>query len=186
MHDVFDLEQFIQSMIETVVWCRHRLNETNNDKALWSLIDTNINLVHVSDEEIKQHCERIIAERSNRVHYIEIPKYEDLLPVIRQGRLMIFFYPCTMNMGTAQIVSDEYFDFSNYPPCDTWVYHVDENPDENRVEYLIAWVPPQFLERAQEGVETTPDESILWVTDLTDREIPREFSEALKTANVWI
>lgn len=82
MPDTFDLEPFIQSLIETVVWCQHQLNGTDNHEALWSLIDENISLVHLPDEAIKQHCARVIAERSNRVHHLGIPAYKDLLPVI--------------------------------------------------------------------------------------------------------
>lgn len=98
---------------------------------------------------------------------------------------MIFFYQCTTNDGYPQAESDNYFDFKNYPPCDTWIGHIDESQDK-LCAYLIAWVPPQFVDQADGAIQGCADESILWVTDLSDSLLAAPVKEALKAANLWI
>lgn len=182
MSDHFDLEAFIQSLIETVVWCRHHLEGQEGD-VTWSLTGDESELWHLTDEQLKQHSERIIAERSEKVKSLVMPSYGDILPIIQQGRFLIFYPGTTTSDGVAKIVSDGYFDYDNYPPWDTWVYYKVEDNHSVYLGSLIAWVAPEFVGRVRHAIESCSDESILW---LTDHRNTISFREALKAANLWI
>lgn len=185
MPDAIDLEPFIQSLIETVVWCRHQLDRREGDVS-WPLTGAESVLWNLSDEMLKQHCAHIIADRSQRVSALERPDDEALRPIIEQGQLLILYSGTATSDGVAQIETSGYFDFDNYPPWDTWVYYQTENKQRDQVGYLIAWVAPEFIDGVHGAIESCADESILWLTDLTDKDLSVSVKEALKAAHLWI
>ena len=63
------------------------------------------------------------------------------------------------------------------PPYDTWVWMVrnvrsftyaDGAKGEMEVNYLVAWVPPDFIRLANAGVAVNPEKCILWLDTLDD------------------
>ena len=68
------------------------------------------------------------------------------------------------------------------PPWDTWVdYCKDEqsNIDSFDSEYLIAWVPPEFVGLANEGIAVNPEQCIQWLSDTSV-----ELANALRAENL--
>jgi hypothetical protein len=77
----------------------------------------------------------------------------------------------------AEAVSEGFFDVNNIPPCDTWVWMVrnirtfkyaDGEQGETEANYLVSWVPPDFIPLATRGVEANPEECIRWLDTLDD------------------
>jgi len=79
--------------------------------------------------------------------------------------------------GVAEQVSKGFFDVNNIPPYDTWVWMVrnvrtfeyaDGAKGETEANYLVAWVPPEFIPLARAGVDANPEGCILWLDTLDD------------------
>lgn len=89
----------------------------------------------------------------------------DALP--EGGRLLAYFPDEDLACGAAEAASRGYFDINNVPPWDTWVLMIEQpdQPRDSRGNCLIAWVPPAFVSRAQQGIEANPEECIGWLDD---------------------
>ena len=91
------------------------------------------------------------------------------------GRLLAYFPFDSCGCGAAEKASRCFFDIDNMPPFDTWVWLVEEMkaitfPDgstaETEANWLVACVPPAFLEQAQRGIDANPEKCIRWVDEL--------------------
>ncbi len=91
--------------------------------------------------------------------------------VLGGGRLMLYDLEQNLFDGAAQSASHGFFSVDNAPPYDMWLAYVIE---QNRYvmegrewndTYLLAWVPPDFLELASAGIEVNPEECIRWAED---------------------
>ena len=69
------------------------------------------------------------------------------------------------------------FSMSTIPPYDTWVWMVrnlrtfeyaDGAKGEMDANFLVAWVPPDFIPLASAGVEVNPEKCILWLDTMDD------------------
>jgi hypothetical protein len=114
-------------------------------------------------------------ERSGRLRsrgQRDLPPVTDLCG----GRLLAYFPDDNLADGFAQTVSKGFFDVDNIPPYDTWVWIVDDTRHfkyadgvngELQANYLVAWVPPDFFEFADSGVDANPEGCIQWL-DMLD------------------
>jgi hypothetical protein len=100
------------------------------------------------------------------------------------GRLLVFDPWLSLGSAEAWTSSGGYIDTDNLPPWDTWVAQILEpspcpRPDSRRPtpHYLVAWVPPAFVQRAAWAIETSSDRSLLWLSDV-DSPFVRELREA--------
>jgi hypothetical protein len=93
------------------------------------------------------------------------------------GRLIAYFPDDNLFDGMAEAVSEGFFDVNNIPPYDTWVWMVrnirtfkyaDSEQGETEANYLVSWVPPDFIPLATRGVEANPEECIVWLDTLDD------------------
>ena len=66
--------------------------------------------------------------------------------------------------GAAEAESRGYFDVNNTPPWDTWVAFI-HYPNSSEQSYLVAWVPPEFIELAHAGIQVIPEECVKWLVD---------------------
>ena len=103
----------------------------------------------------------------------------DLPPVtdLCGGRLLAYFPDDNLACGVAEAESQGFFDVDNIPRYDTWVWMVrnlrafaykDGAKGEMEANYLVAWVPPDFIELASGGIEVNPEECIRWLDTLED------------------
>ncbi|WP_254330704.1 hypothetical protein [Corallococcus exiguus] len=88
---------------------------------------------------------------------------------LQGGRLLVFFPDDTLSDGVSDQVTRGFFDEHNVPPWDTWVGMFREDPesDTQSADYLIAWVPPVFLDSVAQGIFVNPEQCIQWLEDST-------------------
>jgi hypothetical protein len=108
------------------------------------------------------------------------------------GRLVAFDPEATLSDGVANQDSEGFFDDDNCPPYDTWVLYVYEEaygrsfipPRPQKWEsfesYLVAWVPPWFLERVDWGIAVNPEVCIMWLD-----EMDTPFAQALRERGLF-
>ncbi len=82
------------------------------------------------------------------------------------GRLLVYEPDQNLSDGAASLASEGFFDAENAPPWDIWLVCVTEAIRRKKRSYLLAWVPPEFLELATAGIEANPEECIRWVEDV--------------------
>ena len=79
----------------------------------------------------------------------------------------MYFPDADLCDGAAEAESRGFFDAFNTPPWGTWAAFVSEEKYANRsyANYLVAWVPPVFLEDAASGVVVNPEQCIQWLDE---------------------
>jgi hypothetical protein len=92
-----------------------------------------------------------------------------LAPVQRtvgDGRLLLYFPDAELADGAAEAESCGFFDVNNAPPHATWVgiFQDRSASDDSYATYLLAWVPPAFIELADRGIAVNPEECIAWLS----------------------
>ena len=98
------------------------------------------------------------------------------------GRLLIYFPEDNLCCGAAEQETLGFFDVDNVPPWDTWVTYFDEQQSNLGLydkEYLIAWIPSEFVYLADRGIYYNPEQCIQWLSDTTV-----ELAKALRAANL--
>lgn len=83
------------------------------------------------------------------------------------GRLLVYFPDADLTDGAAEAVTGGFFDVFNTPPWDTWVAYFEEPPASapRYNAYVIAYIPPQFVQLAAEGIQVNPELCIRWLSD---------------------
>ena len=81
------------------------------------------------------------------------------------GRLLVYFPDADLCDGAAQLESKGFLDVHNCPPWGTWVgFFADaRKSDDAYANYLVAWIPPEFLTLVSAGIDMNPEECILWL-----------------------
>lgn len=82
---------------------------------------------------------------------------------------MIYFPDANLCDGAAELESKGFLDVENAPPWDTWV-GLGVDAVNSRIggyeTYLVAWVPPQFIEYVSAGIRVNPEKCIAWLDDV--------------------
>ena len=82
------------------------------------------------------------------------------------GRLLAYFPEMNLYDGAAEIETLGFLDIENLPAWDTWIAYFEEYADRDYCGfYLVAWIPPQFVEIVSNGIYVNPEECILWLSD---------------------
>lgn len=163
---------FIRSLTETAAWC---LQVGNIADPKTSLRTFEPRTPPLTSQDTQVFC--VSLDRSRRLRSIG---QGDLAPVtdLRGGRLLAYFPDYNLADGYAEEVSKGYFDVDNIPPYDTWVWMVENVENVTRddgttvrmpANFLVAWVPPVFLEIANKGVRGNPEECIAWLDELDNQ-----------------
>jgi hypothetical protein len=82
-----------------------------------------------------------------------------------RGRFLLFYPEHNLEDGAAQAASRGFFEWDNVPPWDIWLASIVDGYEEFQI-YLIAWVPPEFLELASDGIDVNPEKCIRWAEDV--------------------
>jgi hypothetical protein len=166
-----DQRLFIKRLTETIAWCREAGSPSQPS--------TSLRACRVVPDDLTSqthHVFRVCLERSRR---LSDSRKRDLSPVadLHGGRLLAYFPDDNLACGTAEAESQGFFDVDNIPPHDTWVWMVrnvrtfaypDGARGEMNVNYLVAWVPPDFIQLASAGLAVNPEACILWLDTLDD------------------
>jgi hypothetical protein len=150
---------FWQRVAETIAWCQPRIVPSSPRDCLRTAAFRGRPL-----EGSFRDCVLSVARA----------RQQDLGPIrleparsLAGGRLLVYFPDADLCDGGAEIASQGFFDVYNTPPSGTWVAFVMEpdNANISYAQYLIAWIPPAFLELAAAGVLANPEQCIRWLDE---------------------
>ena len=184
-----DASDIHQRVLDTVVWCSIH---ANNEDLHGSLRSSELQPRHydASREWGRYQWEQLVDERvkivdtlSDRRASLVNQSNSDIPHVVRtlgEGRFIIYLPDDNLYDGGAEVYSHGYFDTDNAPPWDTWIAYVTEecqisggglkalDPTSNAYRsFLLAWVPPQFIEIAHLGIWANPEKCIQWAEDVS-------------------
>src|SRR5262249_18335876 len=85
------------------------------------------------------------------------------------GRLLIYEPGSNLCDGAAAVETEGFFDGDNMPPWDTgfWVGDKRVRGRHRRPRpytHLLGWVPPRFLDAADDGIKVNPEQCIYWAS----------------------
>jgi len=147
------LEPFWESLAKTIAWCLPKVDLTSPALCLRS---------HESRPRIFTTGHLNTTAEALRHRYGAPPPAptRDLCG----GRLLVYWPDMDLADGAAEAESRGFFDVNNCPPWDTWVAFV-QYPAEHEQSYLVAWVPREFIELADAGIQVIPEECVKWLAD---------------------
>jgi hypothetical protein len=169
------LEQFHYRLAQTIFWCAPRADKLNPKTSL----RTAELRPHLLEENRSSAVNTVIDARElyggKDIRKATVP------PDLGGGRLLIYFPNNDLACGTAEQETAGFFDVNNVPPWDTWVAYLQDeyNLDSFDSEYLIAWVPPEFVSIANEGIDVNPEQCIMWLSDTSV-----ELAKSLRAENL--
>jgi hypothetical protein len=154
----FDDVPFEQRLAETIRWCssRGRIEDPRHSLRSESLQPRLLERDRASAVRIVASC------RANLAGSLPMPVDGDTL---RGCRLLVYFPDADLSDGAAEVASAGFFDVHNAPPWDTWVA-LSKQPsadDRSFQQYVISWVPRDFLQLAQNGIDVNPEACIRWL-----------------------
>lgn len=171
LDSIEDERQFVTRLTETIAWCTSAGSLLRPDTSLRTCRQAHCDL---SSQDYQVFL--VALERSRR---LSLSGKRSLPPVasLCGGRLVAYFPNDNLFDGCAEVESKGFFDVDNIPPHDTWVWMVrnsrirqlaDGRNWEHEANYLVAWVPPDFIQLAGRGVDANPEECVLWLETLED------------------
>lgn len=164
-------QQFIRSLTEAIAWCGEA-GSLSQPKT--SLRSCKRDLEDLSSQS--HQVFRVSLERSDR---LRSAGKRNLRPAtdLCGGRLLAYFPDESLACGMAEVESLGFFDANNVPPYDTWVWMVrnvrtftrDHGARwEEEVNYLVTWIPPEFIPLATGGMKVNPEQCIMWLDTMDD------------------
>jgi hypothetical protein len=174
--DTQTLERFKIRLLQTIFWCAPRADQASPANSLRTL-ELRPGLL----EENRSSAVNTVVYARERFGGEHI-RTATTPPALGGGRLLVYFPNCDLACGAAEQETAGFFDINNVPPWDTWVDYIqDEKPniDSFDTEYLIAWVPPELVSLADEGITVNPEQCILWLVDTSV-----EVAKALRAENL--
>jgi hypothetical protein len=178
LNAVREQQEFVRRLTETISWCRD-LGSLSHPK-------TSLRTCKRELQDLESQHTQVFRVALERAHRLRGAGKRDLAPVIDLcgGRLLAYFPDDNLACGVAEAESLGFFDVDNIPPHDTWVWltpnvrsftYEDGAKGEMNMNYLVAWVPPEFIPLASGGVKVNPEECIVWLDALAD-----EFTQSLR------
>lgn len=186
-------EFFINSLLETAEHCSYQILQVQNLLPL--LGHTSLSEFWQQDYSIflrdpafrvphllyaadffgsrKAAVEALVRQRSLPVHSRhDLNFYTNIENPITAGRLLVFNPTKTLWEG-ATMAETPYFGIGDEPAWDTWITYVQE-PGSNKdwSEYLISWVPSEFISEVQDGINAMSTNGLSWLSDI-DTEFSR-------------
>lgn len=160
--DTQTLEQFKIRLAQTIFWCAPRADKAS---PATSLRTTELRPGLLAEN--RSSTVNTVVHKRELFGGVDIRK-ATIPTALGGGRLLVYFPNNDLACGAAEQETAGFFDINNVPPWDTWVdFCHDEtiNVDSFDTEYLIAWVPPDFVSLANAGIEVNPEQCILWLSD---------------------
>ena len=155
-----DMVPFEVRLAETITFCAPRANPSDPVGCL--RIEDLRPLPHTRDrDDSVVH----VAMRRHSIYDGNVRPAIDRA-VLRGGRLLVYFPDADLSDGAAEVASRGFLDVYNAPPWATWIAHRDDGRgDVNFDSYLIAWVPPCFIDGVSAGIRVNPEACIEWLED---------------------
>ena len=171
LSNIHDQQKFLKRLTETVLWCR--------DVGSLSEPRTSLRACKPTQGDLKSQDHQVFSVSLERSRRLSSSGRANLQPItgLCGGRFLAYFPDDNLADGVAEVESEGFFDVDNIPPYDTWVWMVrnlrtfeygDGTQAEMEANYLVAWVPPDFVSLASAGVKVNPEECILWLDTMDD------------------
>ena len=169
------LERLETRLAQTIFWCTPRADLSNPSSSL----RTPQLRPHLLEEN--RFCAiESVANARELFGGVEIRK-ATIPNNLAGGRLLIYFSNDDLACGAAEQQTEGFFDVNNVPPWDTWVAYLKDarSAECYDTEYLIAWIPREFVPLADEGITVNPERCIRWLNDT-----PVELVNVLRAENL--
>lgn len=150
--------EFKVRLAQTIYWCERRSKLSSPASSLRTM-------------ELRPSL--LEKNRVSAVEFVVNTRELHGLPEIREatipdrlagGQLLVYFPDDDLACGAAEYETDGFFDVNNVPPWDTWVTYIENAYNgEYDTEYLVAWIPREFVELANRGVYVNPEQCIQWL-----------------------
>jgi hypothetical protein len=149
------LEPFWRTLGEAISWCEPRVDLANPQGCLRDASIAPATL----ERSYFSAAGSVFSHRRHRARAVKVQSW------LAGGRLLVYFPDAQLADGAAEAESDGFFDIHDAPPWGTWVAMIedDSGQDDCTSVYLVAWVPPAFLEHAHRGIQVNPEECIAWL-----------------------
>ena len=124
----------------------------------------------------RKMVEHVIAERRRRVTHESALPFDNCLH-LDGGRLLAYFLDCSNFNGLAAYSTAYFLDFNDTPPWDAWVDVIRTPPIESESQFdelLVAWIPREFIEIADEGPQIECNSILMWVDEPISGVVPEE------------
>src|SRR5262249_10082923 len=156
LNNVHDQRKFIEQLTQAIAWCREA----------GSLLQprTSLRTCKCEPNDLESQSLQVFSVSLERSRRLRASGQHHLPPVTDRcgGRLSAYFPDDNLFDGVAEPESRGFFDVCNIPPYDTWVWMVrnmrafayaDGARGEMEGNYLVAWVPPDFIQLASSGID---------------------------------
>jgi hypothetical protein len=174
--DTEAVKQFKVRLAQTIFWCASRADRANPATAL----RTPELRPRLLEENRSSAVNTVVCARQ-LFGGVDIRK-ATIPTALGGGRLLVYFPNDDLACGAAEHETAGFFDVNNVPPWDTWVDFLEDqqpNIDSFDTEYLVAWVPPELVSLADQGIAANPEQCILWLSDTSV-----ELVKTLRTENL--
>ena len=159
--DAQAFKQFHTRLAQTIFWCAPRADKANPSTSL----RTPELRPRLLEENRSSAVDTVVYARE-LYGGVDIRK-ATITPDLGGGRLLIYFPNSDLACGAAEQETAGFFDINNVPPWDIWVAYLHDkyNSESFDTEYLVSWVPPEFVSLANEGIDVNPEQCIMWLSD---------------------
>ena len=153
------VQNFKSHLAQTILWCASRVDTANPKDCL----RTPELRPRVFERDRFSAVDFVASERKLQggVEFRDAQSPKGLC----SGDLLAYFPETNLYDGAAEIHTDGFLDVDNLPGWDTWVAFFEDESETNYGSYLIAWIPPEFVELVSEGIAYNPEECIMWLAD---------------------
>jgi hypothetical protein len=148
------LDILLQRLTEVIDWCAPR--------ALLSDPKHCLRTPELAPEPLAGSRKDVVCSVARRRHFELRWPEPRLAKSLGGGRLLGYEPDRNLSCGAAEGMTGGFFDCLNVPPWDTWVAYLYEVGGK---EYLLAWIPPAFIELVAGGISVNPEECIWWVDE---------------------
>jgi hypothetical protein len=162
LHSLGDDQPFELRLAETIAWCSARARP---DEPAASLRSDRLQ-PWVLETDRATAVRRVLESRASTDRDVRAASPVSSASDLAGGRLLLYFPDANLADGAAEAETGGFFDIENVPPWDTWVgLFRDERADISYADYLVSWVPREFVASVDRGIYVNPEECILWLSD---------------------
>jgi hypothetical protein len=110
-----------------------------------------------------------IRGRSDELVEVAALGLGSVVPLVAEGRLLVWERDQTVDDGAGQAETRGYLDESDMPPWDTWVAYMEGTRNERGVPdhlgCLVSWVPPIFISAVESAVQVNAYGALYWLRE---------------------
>ncbi len=157
----FDWEPVMTRLAETIAWCEPRATLEDTKRCLRS--EQLQPWLMARDRAAMVSLVAIWRAHKVRGKLRPIARHTDL----RGARLLVYFPELNLDDGAAELASHGFLDAQSTPPWDTWIAlgHDPALKHLSKDTYLLAWVPPIFVDLVSCGIAMYQEPCIVWLED---------------------